>query len=197
MQNYRHLARLDKCIPPALMSSASMDVCTCSSGKWDCLRSMSCVDDSPPFVVDPLPPVNCPKVSPVTSNVTDCADPSQQQCAFEYGINLPGAICQSKDVCICTSGKWDCMSSISCVDDSPLQFPLPPMPVTCPDMSPVTSNVTVCEAPSQQCTFQYSSTIVGGNCGNTDVCTCTNGIWDCSRSISCVDNSPPFVPAGP
>ena len=181
------------------------DDCTCVSGKWECLSSIGCVDNSPPFVVDPsLPAIPCPEMSPATTNTTTCEDPSQQQCSYQYGSTIPGGICQNKDDCTCRNGAWECIRQIGCVDDNPpfvVVDPTPPPLIVaglCPKVSPVTSNVTVCEDPSQQlCTYEYGSNITGGVCKNKDDCTCISGKWECLSSIGCVDNSPPFVVVDP
>jgi hypothetical protein len=90
------------------------DVCTCKKGNWECDREMGCVDDNPPFIPE------CPKVSPIASNVTVCDDPSQQECTFEYESTIPGGICQNKDVCSCVDAKWHCPKiEIGCVSDNP------------------------------------------------------------------------------
>jgi hypothetical protein len=66
---------------------------------------------------------------------------------------------------------------------------------SCPVVSPLVSNDTVCQASSQSqtCNFQYSSTIPGGVCTNNDKCTCSNDKWVCEAEIGCVSSNPPVV----
>ncbi|KAI2489654.1 hypothetical protein MHU86_24926 [Fragilaria crotonensis] len=178
--------------PGAICQNA--DICTCNSttALWDCQSSIGCVSDNPPFII------GCPLESPVVSNVTSCdAQHQEQPCAFKYGSTIPGGICQNADICSCnsTTSLWNCEVSIGCVSDNP------PFIIGCPLESPVVSNVTSCDAqhPEQPCSFNYGSTIPGGICGNTDMCTCnsTTALWDCQSLIACVSDNPTFIIACP
>jgi hypothetical protein len=88
------------------------ETCSCSKGKWKCKSTIGCVDDNPPFII------SCPETSPITSEEMTCDDEHQEDpCSFEYTSTVQGGICQNKDTCSCLEGKWNCLSSISCVDD--------------------------------------------------------------------------------
>jgi hypothetical protein len=140
----------------------------------------------------PAGEVSCPTVSPPINGTNTCTVKGQK-CTFEYGSTIPGGICTNKDVCTCKKGKWDCDRQIGCVSDNPPFIP------ECPKISPIASNTTVCEDPSQQeCTFEYESTVPGGICQNKDVCSCVDGEWKCPTiEIGCVSDNPPSLTIAP
>ena len=89
--------------------SSEIDECTCNSGAWECLISIS-------FVLTETENRYCPLESPLVSNETTC-DPEHYDslCVFEYSTSSPAAMCTNKDECTCMSGTWDCSPSVDCV----------------------------------------------------------------------------------
>ena len=178
-------------IPGGICESTDICICNSTTAIWNCDSSIGCVSDNPPVVTFRLA---CPLESPLVSNTTTCdAEHQEQPCSFAYPSTMPGGICQTADICSCnsTTGLWNCDSSIGCVSANP------PFIIGCPAESPVVSNVTVCYAEHQEqpCAFKYSSTIPGGICGNTDICTCNNttALWNCESLIGCVSDNAPFL----
>ena len=75
----------------------------------------------------------------------------------------------------------------------------PPNNSDCPDESPaILSEIErVCTNEEQKCSFAYDSTIPGGICQSKDDCTCIDGNWNCSWTIGCVSDNPPYIIACP
>ncbi|KAI2507698.1 hypothetical protein MHU86_6697 [Fragilaria crotonensis] len=92
------------------------DICSCTSGTWDCnVRTIGCVSANPPFIIA------CPAESPLVTNETTCdAEHQEDPCTFEYSTTSADAICTNTDVCSCSSGAWDCnVTTIECVSANP------------------------------------------------------------------------------
>jgi hypothetical protein len=134
----------------------------------------------------------CPKATPVSSGNKKCGVKGQK-CAFKYTSTIPGGVCENQDDCICKDGAWDCKENIGCVSDNP------PFIIGCPETSPAQTKEKACDDEHQDdpCSYVYPSTIPGGVCESTDICTCSKGKWECKIKQACVSDNPPFIIACP